>query len=83
MLCHGASSRFGFSAGTVAEVGGLVCYRVDRGDHGAALATVVTTAAEAHDSVMRYGSLGPRAVNARLLELNIVPRAALLAPDTT
>ena len=76
-------SQAWLSAGTVARVGGSGCYRVDPGEHGAALATVVTTSAEVNDSVIGYGSLDPRAVNARLLEPNTVPRAALLGPDTT
>jgi len=67
----------------VAEIDGLLCYRVDLGENGAALETVVSTAAELNDSGIGYGPLDPRAVNARLLELNIVPRAAFLPPDTT
>ena len=70
-------------AATVANIDGLGCYRVGSGEDRAALATVISTAAEVNDSVIRYGLLYPRAVNARLLELNIVPRAAFLSPDTT
>ena len=42
-------------AGTVAEVDGLRCYRVDPGEDRAVFATVVSTAAEVNDSVIRYG----------------------------
>jgi len=58
-------------------------YRVDPGVDGAALATLISTAAEVSHSVIRYSSLDPRAINAKLLELDTLPRAALLSSDTT
>ena len=67
----------------MAEIDELLCYRLGPGEGGAALAIVVSAAAEVNDSVIRYGSLDRRAVNARVLALNIVPRVTLLPPDTT
>ena len=69
-------------ADTLVEIDGLLGYRGDPGDDGAALATVVSAAAGFNHSVIRCGSVDPRVVNARLLAPNIVPRATLPRLDT-